>query len=163
MPAPDEIIHDKLDKELLERITGIELPKRTLGYWVTLKIYIPKGFGIKREKRQVEPVQSHLISSDGSTLLKNNPQPEPELELAIPEEYQRMKKYRQCVGLVLATGGDAYNAPKFKSNWVEVGQWVLFNLNSAVFRPLYKGIPMVVVPDDALLWEVEDPDDVGTW
>ena len=133
-----EYVHDKIDEKMLTEILG-KLPKRVLGFWVLLKIRIPED--------------KYYIGKDGK-----------KTGLILPEYYAELQKYRQCVGLVIGVGEQAYKGERFQNSaWVKPGQWVVFNLNSAATRVAFQGVPMVILPDDSLYLEVEDPDEVMPW
>jgi co-chaperonin GroES (HSP10) len=136
--AQEEYVHDKIDKQMLTDIIG-GLPKRTLGFWVLLKVRVPQE-GCYRNKE-----------GNSTGIIR-------------PDYYEELQKYRQCVGLVIGIGEQAYKGERFNDMpWVKEGQWVVFNINSTAIRIAYKGVPMVIVPDDSLYMEVEDPDDVQPW
>lgn len=113
--------------------------KRTLGFYVTLEI----------ENADDEFLKD---AHGNDTMIK------------MSEEMKERQKYRKCVGKVVKIGSQAYKGDKFFNEpWVEVGQRVLFNPNSFCQRAVIDGKYYIVLPDDALLEELEENAKVSPW
>lgn len=113
--------------------------KRTLGFYVTL---------------EVEGVDDKFLKDSHGN----------DTPFEMDEITKERQKYRKCVGKVIRIGSQAYKGDKFFNEpWVEVGQRVLFNPNSFCHRMVINGKYYLVLPDDALLEELEDDAIVSPW
>ena len=81
-----------------------------------------------------------------------------ERKLYIPATASTSDRFRSCVGLVIAQGPDCYKDSIFRSPdpWCRIGDWVIFPRHEGM-QIVYRGIPMMVLPDNKIAGIVEDP------
>jgi len=71
--------------------------------------------------------------------------------LYIPDTVHDEQQYKNCTGLVVAKSKAAYQDPRYKEtgHWCEVGDWVIFPRHAG-YKIQYNGIPVFVLPEDAI-------------
>ena len=129
-------------KEFIEKQLGFPAP-RPAGYHLYVKLYI-------REE------DVHTIKDkDGNAILDSNGKP---MYIALPETSTRNDKYRSCTALVISTGPEAHKGERFKESgpWCRVGDWAVIPRHEGI-QVNYRGIPMMLIPDDRILSVIEDP------
>lgn len=122
--------------KLIEESLGFERP-RPVGYRMAVKIYTRPEDVVK------------VKGPDGK-----------ERSLYLPAVVRADDKFKNCSALVVAQGPDCYKDPKRTSApWCKVGDWVVIARNAGP-QVNYKGVPMTIIPDDAVYLIIQDPNDV---
>ena len=115
-----------------EKLTGFRDMPRPCGYMVAVRLWIPS------EK---------VINAEGK-----------DTGLFRPMSNIVEQKYQSPTGLVVAKGPDCYTGERFAASgpWCRIGDFVMIPRYEAVFCH-YRGVAMVLVPDDKILAVVIDP------
>lgn len=123
---------------------GKPLELRPTGFMVALKIHI-------------RPEQISEITTDTGE----------KVTLVLPDSVRAEDKFVSSVGLVMALGPQAYKgnksdgSPIYLEPWARVGSYVLFPRGEGYYVT-YRGVSMVLIPDDRIIAVVNDPADVAT-
>jgi co-chaperonin GroES (HSP10) len=131
--AHEEAEARKLINEQFVEITGKPMDMNPAGYYLALRLWVPP------EK---------IITSNG-------------VELFMPDTFRDERKYTSAVALVCAIGADAYSGDRFEKTgpWCKVGDWVIFPRYEGNAMS-YRGVPMVLLPDDRILAVISDPTEI---
>jgi co-chaperonin GroES (HSP10) len=136
-PHEEALAKELIDEEFTA-ITGRSFDMQPAGYLVAVKIY-------------VRPEELKTITQEDGT----------EVTLYLPDTVRAEDKYSSVSALVCAVGPEAYQGEKFERSgpWCKVGDWVMFPRyeGNAVS---YRGVPMVLLPDDRILAVISDPSEI---
>ena len=136
-PHEEALAKELIDEEFTA-ITGRSFDMQPAGYLVAVKIY-------------VRPEELKTITQEDGT----------EVTLYLPDTVRAEDKYSSVSALVCAVGPEAYQGEKFERSgpWCKVGDWVMFPRyeGNAVS---YRGVPMVLLPDDRILAVISDPAEI---
>ena len=131
-PHEQQFARDLIDAQFVE-MTGKKLDLVPAGFFVAVRLWIPP------EAKELEGGK----------------------KLFFADAHRDERKYTSAVGLVCALGPDCYKGDRFKETgpWCNVGDWVMFNRYEGNALS-YRGVPMVLLPDDRILAVVADPAEV---
>lgn len=131
-PHEEQFARDLVNEQFIE-MTGRPIDLAPAGFFVALRLYIP-------------PEAKELGNGK---------------KLYLADSHRDERKFTSAVALVCALGPDAYNGERFKDcgPWCKVGDWVMFNRYEGNALS-YRGVPMVLLPDDRVLAVVSDPADI---
>ncbi len=117
----------------VEKQLGCPLP-RMCGYKVCVKIYV------EEENYKTKEGQDSIILR--------------------PDALKANDKFRNCTGLVIGMGPDAYKHEKFKTGaWCKIGDWVVIPRHAGM-QYNFRGHTIHSVNDDTIDMVVEDPSHV---
>lgn len=131
-------------KKLIEENLGFKPPVMT-GYNMAIKIY-------------VRPEDFHTIKDDNGNVIMRDGKP---VYIELPESIRTDEKYLSQVGLVISQGPDCYKGKRFEESgpWCRVGDFVMFPRNAGM-SVKFKGVPMILTPDDSVKMILENPEDI---
>jgi len=81
-----------------------------------------------------------------------------EIKVYMPPMVAADDKFRNCTALVIYVASDCYQGDKYQESgpYCKVGDWIVIPRNMGT-QVNYRGIPVQIIPEDAIYCVIEDP------
>jgi len=99
------------------------------------------------------------VRPDEITITKNGDGKE--ISIYLPPTFNAHDKFRNCTALVINVAKDCYKDKKYQESgpYCKVGDWLMIPRNVGT-QVNYRGMPVQLIPEDAIYMVIEDPEHV---